>query len=166
MRFTVFPDQFAKEKREADLPWADIATAIANAPEYASRDACPWLSLAVYGDAASANHCLRNSANVLAITGLEGDYDGGQVSIADAAQRAKAAGLTACLYTSSSNTPDAPRWRILVPLSREYPLAARAGLMDRLNGVMGGILTTESWTQSQAFLFGRVRGVEYRCINV
>lgn len=166
MRFTLFPDQHATTKSEHELPWSAICDGIANAAEYAGKGACPWISLARYGDAPSENGCLRYADNVLAITGLEGDYDAERVSIDEAAHMARAAGLRACLYTSANHRPDAPRWRILVPLSREYSLSDRAALMDRLNGAMGGILTGESWTRSQAFIVGRVVGVEYRCVIV
>lgn len=171
MRFTTFADMWAKTKQDHDLPWEAICHSIANAPEFDSKAACPWISLAVYGPTPNENGCLRYAKNIQAITGLEGDYDAGDVSIDEAASRARAGNLRACFYTSSRHrqlSDDGKqlghRWRVLVPLSHEMPLTARASLLDRLNGVLGGILTGESWNDSQAFLIGRVRGVEYRCL--
>lgn len=166
MRFTEFADRRALTKTERDLPWASMCESIADAPEYANKDACPLLSLARYGDVRSPNNSLRHADNVLCITGLEGDHDAGTVSLEEAAERVRAAGFTALLYTTASHAPDAPRWRILVPLSREHPLSEREALMDRLNGAMRGALTNESWTASQAFYVGRVTGVPYACIHV
>lgn len=166
MRFTIFNDQFATTKTDHDETWEAICAGIANPPEYPDKAACPFISLAAYGDTPNENGCLRHAENVLAITGLEGDHDAGTVSLAEAAQRASYAGLRACLYTSASHTPERPRWRILVPLSQERPLSDRAAFMDRLNGALGGCLTPESWTRSQAFLLGRVRGVPYEAIIV
>lgn len=166
MRFTLFPDRFATTKADHDETWEAICAGIANAPEYADKASCPWISLAVYGDAATDKGCLRNAANVRFITGIEGDYDGEEVSIDEAARRARAFNVSACFYTSPSHRPDAPRWRVIVPLGREYPLEARDAYMNRLNGVLGGILSGESWSKSQAFIVGRVRGVEYRCVIV
>jgi len=166
VRFTTFPDQKARTKSDHDEVWPSICAGIANAPEFESKDACQWLSLSVYGDAANENGCLRYADNVQCITGIEGDYDGEEVSIDDAAELARRYGVSACFYTSASHRPDAPRWRVLVPLGRECPLSERDKYMDRLNGVLGGVLSPESWTKSQAFLIGRVRGVEYRCVVV
>lgn len=166
MRFTLFNDQWATTKTEHNESWEAICAGIVHAPEYADKAACPFISLAAYGDTPNENGCLRHAENVLAITGLEGDHDAGTVSLAQAAQMARDAGLRACLYTSASHTPERPRWRILVPLSQERPLSDRADLMDRLNGVMRGALTPESWTRSQAFLLGRVVGVPYEVVIV
>jgi hypothetical protein len=166
MRFTIFSDQFATTKTDHDETWDAICAGIANAPEYPNKASCPWISLAVYGDTPNENGCLRHADNVLAITGLEGDHDAGTLSLAEAAQMARDAGLRACLYTSASHTTERPRWRILVPLSDERPLSDRADLVDRLNGVLRGALTPESWTRSQSFLLGRVVGVPYECIIV
>lgn len=166
MRFTVFPNRSAQWKTERDEPWSVVCDMVANIAEYESKEAGEWISLAVYGDKRSPKNSLRYAGNVLAITGLEGDHDAGTVSIEEAAERARQAGFMACLYTTASHTPEAPRWRILVPLANERPLSERDALMDRLNGALGGALTNESWTHSQAFLLGRVRGVPYRCINV
>ena len=37
----------------------------------------------------------------------------------------------------------------------------RAAMTNRLNGVLGGVLHRESWTLSQAYYFGRVKGVDF-----
>lgn len=166
MRFTVFPDQTARTKADHNETWEAICAGIANAPEFESKSACQWISLAVYGDKPNENGCLRYADNIQCITGIEGDYDDQAVSMDEAAERARRYGVSACFYTSASHRPDAPRWRVLVPLGRECPLSERPAYMDRLNGVLGGVLTAESWTPSQAFLIGRVRDVEYRCIIV
>jgi len=139
---------------------------IANIAEYDSKEAAEWISLAVYGDRRSPNNSLRHSGNLNFVSGLEGDHDAGTVSIEEAAERARKAGFRALFHTTASHRPEAPRWRVLVPLAHERALSERDALMDRLNGELGGALTGESWTHSQSFLLGRVRGVPYTCINV
>lgn len=166
MRFTLFPDRRALTKSEHEMTWPAFCDGIANAPEYADKDSTPLISLAVYGDERSPNNSLRHAANVQCVTGLEGDHDAGTVSIEEAAECARRAGFLACLYTTANHTELVPRWRILVPLSRERPLSEREALVDRLNGALGGALTNESWTNSQCFHLGRVTGVPYRCLNV
>ncbi len=60
---------------------------------------------------------------MLAITGIEADYDGGEVSVDEAAERLKKNNIKAMVYTSPSHTPEEPRWRVLCPLSGEMPPA-------------------------------------------
>src|SRR5205085_10983459 len=60
-----------------------------------------------------------------------------------------------------SHRPEAPRCRVLAPLSKPCTPAERAHHVDLLNGALGGILATESWTLSQVFYFGRVAGSPY-----
>jgi hypothetical protein len=166
MRFTTFPNHAGAIKSDHDEEWAALQAVLADPPTYPSKAACPWLKLGAYGDARTPNGSLRHNANLLCVTGLEGDYDGERVSIEEAAGLARAAGLSAFLYTSPSHRSEAPRWRVLAPLSREYPPEARDAFMNRLIGVFGGILSSESFNRSQAFLWGRVAGVEYRTIHV
>jgi hypothetical protein len=98
-----------------------------------------------------------NNANLLVITGVEGDYDGERVSVADVVRIINEAGLCAIVYTSPSHTEDAPRWRVLCLLSAEHPPGMRDRFLGRLNGVLGGVLSNESWTLSQSFYFGSVK---------
>ena len=59
------------------------------------------------------------------------------------------------LYLAISR-PGKERWRVLVPLSEKHAPEARAGMAARLNGVVGGMLTRESFVLSQAFYYGSV----------
>jgi hypothetical protein len=71
------------------------------------------------------------------------------------------AGVRAVLHSSASSTPEKPRWRVLCPLSEKRTPDARAALVARLNGVLGGILANESFTLSQSYYVGRVPGGTY-----
>jgi hypothetical protein len=93
---------------------------------------------------------------LLAITGIEADYDGEQVSFDAAVLALREASIRAIIYTSPSHDEDAPRWRVLCPLSAEYPPSDRNRLMARLNGIFGGAFSRESWTWSQSYYFGAV----------
>lgn len=132
-----------------------------NPPVAKRKEDLPLIKLALFGDEASPAGSYRHDANLLEVWGVEGDYDGGQVSIAQAAELLQAAGIVAFLYTTPSHTPECPRWRVLAPCSRAHMPAERAALVAKLNGVLGGILAPESFTLSQAFFYGRVEGAEY-----
>jgi hypothetical protein len=120
------------------------------------KDLLPWLKLARFGDIRSDKSSLRHDRNVLAISGIEADYDGGEVSFDAAVEIALRADLLCLIYTSPSHTEDAPRWRVLCPTSEELPPDRRDKLFGRLNGVFGGIFSGESWTLSQSYFFGSV----------
>lgn len=121
-----------------------------------SKAELPWLKLARFGTLRTEKGSLRHDANVQAVSGLEADYDGEVMAFADAVEIATKAGLSAILYTSPSNAPDRPRWRVLCPFSESLPVERRAAMMGRLNGLFRGVFAAESWTLSQAFYFGSV----------
>jgi hypothetical protein len=73
-----------------------------------------------FGENATEKGSLRHAGNILAVCGVEGDYDTGQVPLPAAAEKLRLAGVRAVLYTSPSHKPEAPRWRVLAPLSRRY----------------------------------------------
>src|SRR6267378_6666427 len=163
IRFTVFPNQFASERYTYDATLDEIANLIPQATE-ASKETLPWIKLALIGDKASLKGCFRTNANVLGVTGLEADYDNGQIGFEAVIERLEKHRLTALLYTTPSYTEEKPRWRILCPFAKpQIAVPAelkqfRDRMMDRLNGVFDGGLAGESWTLSQAYYFGNVEG--------
>lgn len=153
---TFFANRGATFKVEETLALRELAGRIRDATAE-TKDALPWLKLAAFGDQRTARGALRHDGNVLAISGIEADYDAGTMSVDAARDVLAAADVAAVLYTSPSHTEDAPRWRVLCPLTEEAPPAARAALVARINGLFGGALAAESFTLSQSFYFGSVR---------
>jgi hypothetical protein len=119
----------------------------------------PWVKFARFGAKKSEVGSLRTDKNVLDVTAGMGDYDGEQISFETAVERVRSAGIAAFLYTSPSHTAAKPRWRVIAIFSGELSPALHRGMMDRLNGAMGGVLAAESWTLSQAYYYGYVVGV-------
>jgi P4 family phage/plasmid primase-like protien len=158
---TLFADFAATTNRRTALTLRELADRIAGAWA-PTKDQLPWLKLATFGDVRSAKGSLRHDANMLAITGVEADYDGEKIPFDDAVGILEKAGLEALLYTSPSHQRDGhgPRWRILCPASREYPPAVREHYLNRLAGLFrdgdATVLAAESWTASQAYYFGAV----------
>ena len=120
----------------------------------AAKSALPWCKLATFGNALTMKGSLRHDANLQAVEGIEGDYDAGAVTLDEASERLEAAGVAALIYTTPSHKPEAPRWRVLAPLSASVAPGERAALTARLNGALGGVLAPESFTPSQAYYFG------------
>lgn len=164
--YTLFPDVTPVTKTErADVPWEELVDKIRQAPTYISKGACPLISLGEYGEQRTDKDCLRHAANVQRIFGIEVDYDGEQMPVEEAAALLQRAGVCAVLYTSPSHTIDKPRWRALLPLSEPALPDKRREYVGRANRILGGIASRESFTLSQSFYLGRVRGAEYIVID-
>lgn len=161
MRVAFFGSLGATHCDEREISWPDLVAYLQNPPEYPNKQACPLLKLGAFGNQISAKGSLRHDANVLYVSGVEGDHDAGLIQPQDAAAMLQHAGIAAIIYTTPSHTPTAPRWRVLAPLSQNYQPAARWELAARLNHVFGGTLAPESFTLSQSYYFGRVAGVGY-----
>ena len=152
---TCFDGFAARNKTERRVAWSQLQHEIL-ATTAPSKQELPWLKLARFGQDRTAKGSLRHDANVLAITGVEADYDKGGMAVQQAVDLLEHAGLKAMVYTSPSHTADAPRWRILCPTSCDLPPQERCRLMDRLAKVFGGHFAGESWTLSQAYYYGAV----------
>jgi predicted P-loop ATPase len=161
---TFFADVAASALETKDITLWDLRARILTTVANAKAD-LPLLKLARFGDQRSKKNSLRHDANVTAVTGIEADYDGERVKFDIAAAILKKARLQGLIYTSPSNTPKKPRWRVLCPTSCDLPPDQRGRLMARLNGLFGDIFASESFTPSQAFYFGWINGnsATHRC---
>jgi hypothetical protein len=169
---TFFKSRTAGTKNEEALSLRQLA-ALVEATSAPSKAELPWVKLAKFGDVRSDRGSLRHNGNLLAIDGIEGDYDGEVLIPHEAAAALDDAGLAGIVYTSPSHCAEKPRWRVLCSTSRALPPTERDRLMARLNGALGGALAGESFTLSQSYYYGRVGTnpdhlvipVEGRCID-
>lgn len=166
MHVTLLPDVLATSAQYFDLPWLELVARCKALPEYASKGQCPLIKLARFGDRRSPRGALRHDGNLLSVSGVEGDYDGGVLTPEAGAMLLGMAGIESLIYTSPSHTPTAPRWRVLAPFSTALPPEAHRALLGRVNGALGGVLAPESFALSQTYFIGRVTGVAHRVIHV
>jgi len=153
---TFFDDKFASVKYEDELTLPELAAEIRDFTD-SSKGRLPWLKLARFGDTPTSKNCLRHNKNVLEITGIEIDYDAGEMSFDHAVSSLRQANIRGIVYTSASYVPvEKERWRVLCPTSRAQPADDRKGLVAMLNGVLGGVIAGESFNLSTAFYYGRV----------
>jgi AAA domain/Primase C terminal 2 (PriCT-2) len=155
IRVTFFATYAATAKTEKNIDLAELQSIIFHATAATKAD-LPWLKLAAFGDKRSKNNSFRHDANVVSISGIELDYDLGEVSFDAASNKLKEARLTAILYTSPSYTVPKPKWRVLLPTSQDLPPTERTKLAARVNGLFGGTFAGESFTLSQAYYYGSV----------
>jgi hypothetical protein len=162
---TTFSNVASKSKDELSLTLSELESRLVNAGPFDSKSQCPLFKLARFGDVRTVKNSLRHNDNVLSISGVECDYDGKKISIDEAHQLLKSAGIKALLYTSPSHTVAQPRWRLVCPLSNETQPSYRSIFVSWVNGVFAGALAGESFTLSQAFYYGRVRGTDFQYIS-
>jgi putative DNA primase/helicase len=166
LRLTGFEDVHAKKKEEIELSFDQFAKLICEPKPHPSKDSCPLLKLATFGDIRTDKGSLRHDANVLSVYGVEGDYDAGVMPFDEAVARLDMAGVEALVYTTPSYTEEKPKWRVLAPFAEAHTPEQRARFVARLNGVLGGVLARESFITAQTFYFGRVDGADYKAERI
>lgn len=164
MKWTMFRSAAAMQREEKEQSTQELFEYLQTAGPFESKTACPWIKLATFGNMRTGKNSLRHNANVMSVTGVEGDYDGGEVSPEDAVAMLEKHQIRAIVYTSPSHTAKKPRWRVIAPCAKAHAPSARTALLARVNGALGGILADESFTLSQSYYFGRVEGVEYKVL--
>jgi putative DNA primase/helicase len=160
---TIFPDVHARQKEVR--AWAPDL--LDDETIWPSKGACPLVKFARFGDALTPQGSYRSDANVEAISGAEADYDAGELSMDVAIAALEPVGIQAVFYTSASNTPEKPRWRLLLPFAEEYTgspdemKAWRGAALRKAEDIIGVAFASESYTLSQSFYIGQVRGSHY-----
>jgi putative DNA primase/helicase len=163
--WTKFPDVFAKTKTDMLSTGPEFFAMLRNPETHASKDACPLLTMGTFGDQHTKAGSMRYDENLLTVTFAVGDYDGGQLPMAQARDTLSMWGLSAVFYTTANYTPDHPRWRMLMPLSCPHAPGALYALVARANGILGGILDGGSFDSSRSYFYGRVSGVAYEVLE-
>lgn len=163
INWSIFGSHAASRVTRGSGEFSDLLGVIKNSGPHPNKASCPWIKLAAFGDIRTPAGSLRNNANVQVVYGLEGDYDGGVITVDEAIDRLESHNIRAAVYTSPSHTPQNPRWRVIAPLNSPALPEQRSGLLARLNGALGGILAGESFVLSQSYYYGQVIGApEYR----
>ena len=152
---TLFADHRALHAESVTRSLRELAPAIQRKTA-TSKSELPWLKLAAFSNNRTPRGSLRNAANMLTIGGVEGDHDLRSMTPDGAVTRLRNAGIAGMVYTSPSHATDQPKWRVLCPVSRPLPVSERRELVGRLNHVLGGVLASESFRDSQAFYWGSV----------
>jgi predicted P-loop ATPase len=154
VRVTFLPTKSGSTMAAREVTLAELRDLILVA-KGKTKSSLPWLKGARFGDKRSPKDSLRHDANVVGFDMIELDYDKGVMGLDEAITTIKDMNVRALIYTTPSHTNAAPRWRILLPVSRgDLPLETRGKLVARINGRLGGIFATESFTLSQGYYYG------------
>jgi hypothetical protein len=165
IHITLFPDVHAVERESLYVSLHTFAERLRDtrAP---SKEQLPLFSPCAYGAKRTSKRSLRHDSNIRECFAIVGDYDAGNVSVADATAALQRAGVSAVVYTTPSHTLARPRWRVVCPLSDPlhyaranatgFQLADYHRLVSRLAGIFPDGLAAESWNRSQSWYFGAV----------
>lgn len=154
---TRFPTMGAKQKDIASRSLREFGSYLVTV-NAASKARLPWFKLAIFGEKRTERGCLRSNNNMLACDGAEIDYDAGKLAINDAAEQLREADIAGLLYSTPTNTPDTPKWRIFAPFSTTLAPSGREQHVARLNGLFDGAIDGASFSASQAFYGGNIAG--------
>lgn len=170
VHISVFPDVFAKRCNSQFISLTAFAAQLRDT-HAEHKNGLPRFSMCSYGRQRTAENSLRHDANVRECFAVVGDYDGEKTSLADAAEALRRAGISALLVTTPSYRPDAPRWRVIAPLSDPLNRARANGaglaladhptLVSRLAGIFPDGFGPESWALSQSWYLGSVNGAAH-----
>lgn len=158
IRLTRFPTIAATRKKSMKATLRRLAMEIETTVA-TDKLKLPGFKCATFGNDTSlspSGRSYRTNANMLAVSGLEADYDREEITPEDAVDILTEAGIPALVYTTPSHSPDAPRWRVITPFSEEHPPQDRARFMARLNGLFDGVFDDASFTPSQFYYGGNV----------
>lgn len=161
MNYTTFDGLHNPQGTRRASTWADVARLIQNVPAYPNKSSQPLIKLGVFeGDSRGAGHSL------VSISGIEIDYDAGEVTPHSAAKMLRDAGVESVVCSTYTSSTDCQKWRVFAPTSRELPADLRQYLVSAIDGVLGNIAARESYTPKQTFFYGRNPASAYQFFHV
>ena len=161
MKITVFQSLTNPQGVQRELHWLEFVRERQNEVAYPSKAAQPLIKMGVFeGDSRGAGHSLTH------ISGIEIDYDDGQVAASAAAKLLRTAGVESVVCSTYTSSLDCPKWRVFAPTSRELPAELRQHLTTALDGVLGNIAARESFTPKQTFFVGRNHESSYVFLHI
>lgn len=160
--YTIFPDETGGRKVDKTTTLRELAKLIPGTSAE-TKEYLPFLKLARFGDTTAlspSRHSYRCDANVIEVTGVEGDYDAGEITPEAARDAFTKAGVLALIFTTPSHRKPGKgnRFRVVSPYSHPVRPDERLQMAARMNGVLRGALADESFRLSQGFYFGSVEG--------
>ncbi len=161
MKITTFQNLHSQQGSEDVMEWGGFCRLIRDVPAYSTKQEQPLIKLGEFTNVsrASGNH-------LHTVHGLELDYDDGELTAQQAQAKLAAAGCQAIVCSTYTSTPDNPKWRAFLPLSKSYDARHRAALVGACDAVLGHVIAPESYTEKQIFFIGRNPETEYQVMEV
>ena len=146
-------------------PWKRRLVGPAQPPEklrHPNKASCPGSRWRCSGTIAPMLEAFANNANVRVVYGLEGDYDGGSISVDDTISRLESHNIRARFIPARRTRRRNRAGAFLAPLNSPCPPEQRGGRWRALNGAWAACWH-ESFTLSQSYYYGQV---DRHCVAV
>ncbi|WML90144.1 hypothetical protein RCF98_14350 [Thiothrix lacustris] len=154
--YTIFESLHNPQGAKNTASWADVCRMLQDVPAFPSKAAQPLIKLGTFD-----NSSRGQGSSLTAISGVEIDYDAGNVTAHSAAKLLRQAGIECVICSTYTSRMDCPKWRVFAPTSRTLPAELRTYLVSALDGVLGNIAARESYTPKQTFFYGRNPDTSY-----
>ena len=148
--YTIFESLHNPQGTKNTASWADVCRMLQDVPAHQSKAAQPLIKLGTFD-----NSSRGQGSSLTAISGVEIDYDAGNVTASSAAKLLRQAGIECVICSTYTSSTDCPKWRVFAPTSRELPAELRPYLVAALDSILLGIAARESYTPKQTFFYGR-----------
>lgn len=158
--YTTFNSLQSQTGTQTSTEWGGFCRFIQDVPAYQDKSAQPLIKLGIY-----QNDSRAGGSELQQIYGLELDYDDGAISPEQAADTLQNAGITGIVCSTYTSTPQYPKWRVFLPLSKPYAAKFRAALVGAVDVILGHVIAPESYTDKQIFFVGRSPGAGYNTIQ-
>jgi hypothetical protein len=96
----------------------------------------------------------RGNAGVEVFTAMMVEHDAGALTIERAAATLAEQKIGGVFYQTFSAMPDYPKWRLIVWLEGDLNPGDRRAAVGKLNYLLGGALSSESFVPAQGYFFG------------
>ena len=161
MDITIFDSLTNPQGRALKTTWYDFWHARQNETPYPDKKSQPLVKLGIFD-----NDSRGQGSSLATVSGVELDYDAGQVAPLQAAKLLRQAGIECVVCSTYTSRTDYPKWRVFAPTSRELPAELRQHLITVLDGVLGNVLARESYVPKQTFFVGRNPAENYVFLHV
>ena len=158
MIYTTFESLHSQQGQQHSIEWGGFCRLIQDVPAYPDKKAQPLIKLGAYQADSRAN-------DLHEAHGIELDYDDGLITPDQAADLLKAEGIKAIVCSTYTSTPDKPKWRAFLSLSKPYAAKHRAALVGACDSVLGHVIAPESYREKQIFFIGRNPESDYSVIQ-
>ena len=159
--YTIFDSLHNPQGAKNTASWADVCRMLQDVPAYQSKTAQPLIKLGTFENSSrGAGHSLTT------ISGVEIDYDAGEVTTHSAAKMLRDAGIECVVCSTYTSRTDYPKWRVFAPTSHELDACLRQHLVTALDAVIGNIAARESHTPKQTFFYGRNPASNYVYMHI
>lgn len=158
--YTIFNDLDSTTGKLKQTDWKSFVDMNRDIKVFREKAEQPLVKLGRFNSNSRAS-----GSELVMISGIEIDYDAGDVSVEQVAETLKTAGIKSLVVSTHSSTDANHKWRVFIPLSKKYTSSYRHSFVEHVDNLIGNIAAQESYATKQIFYVGRSVANEYKCVE-